>query len=85
MRPASMPVQQVLAEFLGSAGLVTVVIGSGIAAQRLSPHEDWPVDDPAGQDVDAVRRIVDDIDGRVCRLLADPTAHTRITPDSTRT
>ena len=28
--------RQALAEFLGSAGLVTVVIGSGIAAQRLS-------------------------------------------------
>jgi glycerol uptake facilitator-like aquaporin len=28
-----------LAEFLGSAGLVTVVIGSGIAAQRLSPGD----------------------------------------------
>jgi arsenate reductase len=34
-------------------------------------YEDWPVDDPAGQDVDTVRRIVDDIDGRVRRLLAD--------------
>jgi arsenate reductase len=31
--------RQALAEFLGSAGLVTVVIGSGIAAQRLSPHD----------------------------------------------
>jgi glycerol uptake facilitator-like aquaporin len=30
---------QALAEFLGSAGLVTVVIGSGIAAQRLSPDD----------------------------------------------
>ncbi len=29
-------IRQALAEFLGSAGLVTVVIGSGIAAQRLS-------------------------------------------------
>jgi arsenate reductase len=28
-----------LAEFLGSAGLVAVVIGSGIAAQRLSPDD----------------------------------------------
>jgi glycerol uptake facilitator-like aquaporin len=28
--------RQALAEFLGSAGLVTVVVGSGIAAQRLS-------------------------------------------------
>jgi len=32
-------VRQALAEFLGSAGLVTVVIGSGIAAQRLSPGD----------------------------------------------
>jgi arsenate reductase len=31
--------RQALAEFLGSAGLVTVVIGSGIAAQRLSPTD----------------------------------------------
>jgi arsenate reductase len=31
--------RQMLAEFLGSAGLVTVVIGSGIAAQRLSPDD----------------------------------------------
>ncbi|RBY98014.1 aquaporin family protein [Blastococcus sp. TF02-8] len=33
------PARQALAEFLGSAGLVTVVIGSGIAAQRLSPDD----------------------------------------------
>jgi glycerol uptake facilitator-like aquaporin len=32
-------VRQALAEFLGSAGLVAVVVGSGIAAQRLSPHD----------------------------------------------
>jgi glycerol uptake facilitator-like aquaporin len=31
--------RQALAEFLGSAGLVIVVIGSGIAAQRLSPND----------------------------------------------
>jgi glycerol uptake facilitator-like aquaporin len=31
--------RQALAELLGSGGLVTVVIGSGIAAQRLSPHD----------------------------------------------
>ena len=31
--------RQVAAELVGSAGLVTVVIGSGIAAQRLSPHD----------------------------------------------
>ena len=39
MRPTPVLVRQALAEFLGSAGLVTVVIGSGIAAQRLSPHD----------------------------------------------
>ena len=32
-------------------------------------YEDWEVDDPAGQDVDTVRRIVDEIDARVRRLL----------------
>ena len=31
--------RQAAAEFLGSAGLVTVVIGSGIAASRLSPDD----------------------------------------------
>jgi glycerol uptake facilitator-like aquaporin len=31
--------RQMLAEFLGSAGLAAVVIGSGIAAQRLSPDD----------------------------------------------
>jgi arsenate reductase len=30
---------------------------------------DWAVDDPNGQDLDEVRRIVDDIDGRVRGLL----------------
>ncbi len=39
MRPAPLLARQALAEFLGSAGLVAVVIGSGIAAQRLSPHD----------------------------------------------
>jgi arsenate reductase (thioredoxin) len=34
-------------------------------------YEDWPVDDPAGQDIDTVRRIVDDVDGRVRKLLGE--------------
>ena len=33
-------------------------------------YEDWPVDDPAGQDLEKVRVIVDDIDARVRRLLS---------------
>ena len=39
MRPAPLLARQALAEFLGSAGLVAVVIGSGIAAKRLSPDD----------------------------------------------
>jgi arsenate reductase len=34
-------------------------------------YEDWGVDDPAGQDLPTVRAIVDDIDTRVRRLLAE--------------
>ena len=33
-------------------------------------YEDWELDDPAGQDVDAVRPIRDEIEVRVRRLLA---------------
>jgi protein-tyrosine-phosphatase len=40
-------------------------------------YEEWPLDDPAGQDVDAVRPIRDDIEGRVRRLLAELPALTR--------
>jgi arsenate reductase len=34
-------------------------------------YEDWTVDDPKGQDLDVVRRIVADVDARVRALLAD--------------
>ena len=34
-------------------------------------YEDWTVDDPAGQNLDTVRRIVDDVHDRVRTLLAD--------------
>jgi len=37
-------------------------------------YEDWQVDDPAGQDVDTVRGIVDDIDARVKELVRSLTA-----------
>lgn len=33
-------------------------------------YEDWPLDDPAGQDIDAVRPIRDEIETRVRGLLA---------------
>ena len=34
-------------------------------------YEDWELDDPKGQDLDTVRRIVDEIDVRVRALLAE--------------
>jgi arsenate reductase (thioredoxin) len=34
-------------------------------------YEDWPLDDPKGQDVVTVRRIVDEIEVRVLALLAE--------------
>jgi arsenate reductase len=33
-------------------------------------YEDWNVEDPAGQDVETVRRIVDDLDARIQSLLS---------------
>ena len=34
-------------------------------------YEDWQVEDPKGQELDVVRRIVDDVEARVRALLAD--------------
>jgi arsenate reductase len=34
-------------------------------------YEDWQIDDPKGQDLPTVRRIVDDVDARVRGLLDD--------------
>ena len=34
-------------------------------------YEDWDLDDPKGRDLDTVRRIVDEVDGRVRALLAE--------------
>ena len=34
-------------------------------------YEDWSVDDPKGQDLETVRRIVSDIDARVRLLVGE--------------
>ena len=34
-------------------------------------YEDWELDDPAGQDLETVRGIRDDLDARVLRLIAE--------------
>jgi protein-tyrosine-phosphatase len=52
---------------------VVVTMGCGDACPVFpgKRYLDWALDDPAGQDADAVRRIRDDIDGRVRALLAE--------------
>jgi protein-tyrosine-phosphatase len=51
---------------------VVVTMGCGDACPLFpgKRYEDWELDDPAGQDVEAVRPIRDDIEGRVRLLLA---------------
>jgi arsenate reductase (thioredoxin) len=57
---------------LVEASDVVVTMGCGETCPVFpgKRYEDWPVDDPAGQDIEAVRIIVDDIDTRVRDLLA---------------
>jgi protein-tyrosine-phosphatase len=52
---------------------VVVTMGCGDACPIFpgKRYENWELPDPAGQSVDAVRRIRDDIEERVRRLLAD--------------
>lgn len=55
-----------------AAADVVVTMGCGETCPVFpgKRYEDWAVDDPAGTDRATVRRIVDDIDGRVRALLA---------------
>ncbi len=51
---------------------VVVTMGCGDACPVFpgKRYEDWPLDDPAGKPMDEVRKIRDDIEGRVRDLLA---------------
>jgi protein-tyrosine-phosphatase len=52
---------------------VAITMGCGDACPIFPGvrYEDWPIEDPAGQDEDAVARIVDDIDVRVRTLVKE--------------
>ena len=60
------------ADLLQAADVV-VTMGCGETCPVLpgKRYEDWPVDDPAGQDLATVRRIVDDVEARVRALVAE--------------
>lgn len=55
----------------GADVVVTMGCGETCPVFPGKRYEDWPVDDPAGRDLATVRRIVDDIDGRVRALLGE--------------
>jgi len=59
-------------EFVKAADVV-VTMGCGDACPIFpgKRYEDWELDDPAGQDIDTVRRIRDEIDVRVQRLISE--------------
>lgn len=52
---------------------VVITMGCGDACPIFpgKRYEDWVLEDPAGQGIDAVRRIRDDIRGRVLTLLEE--------------
>jgi arsenate reductase len=49
--------------------VITMGCGETCPVAPGKRYEDWLVDDPAGRDLDTVRRIVDEIDVRVRTLL----------------
>ena len=52
---------------------VVITMGCGDACPIYpgKRYEDWTLDDPAGQEIETVRRSRDEIDARVQRLVAD--------------
>ncbi|TQK17565.1 arsenate reductase [Microbacterium sp. SLBN-154] len=54
---------------------VVITMGCGDACPIFpgKRYEDWELEDPAGQGIDAVRRIRDDIRGRIENLLSELT------------
>lgn len=59
------------AEFVKAADVV-ITMGCGDACPIYpgKRYEDWELDDPAGQDLETIRRIRDEIDSRVSSLLS---------------
>jgi len=64
--------QRLTAEMAASAALL-VTMGCGESCPYVPglSREDWPLADPKGRGLDEVRRIRDDVRGRVERLVAE--------------
>lgn len=54
---------------------VVITMGCGDACPVFpgKRYEDWELEDPAGKDIDTVRRIRDDIEDRIIQLLREIT------------
>ncbi|GAA4475068.1 hypothetical protein GCM10023190_09940 [Enteractinococcus fodinae] len=74
---------QVLTNTAVQAADVVITMGCGDTCPIYpgKRYEDWDLDDPAGQDIEAVRAIRDDIKARIQRLITD-LLHT--TPENPR-
>ena len=59
------------AQVVASDVVITMGCGDACPVYPGTRYEDWAVDDPAGQGIEAVRRIRDDVRRRVAALLAD--------------
>lgn len=59
-------------DFVRAADVV-ITMGCGDACPIYpgKRYEDWEVEDPAGKDLEAVRKIRDDVAGRVARLIRE--------------
>ena len=59
-------------EFVKAADVV-ITMGCGDACPIYpgKRYEDWELDDPAGQDLETVRRIRDELDVRVQKLISE--------------
>ena len=70
--PVWEPPRQLADEDVRAADVV-VTMGCGDACPVLpgKRYEDWTLEDPAGKDIETVRRIRDEIDARVRALLAE--------------
>ena len=69
----SREVPKLLADSAVREADVVITMGCGDACPFYpgKRYEDWELDDPAGQDVEQVRRIRDEIEARIRALIAD--------------
>jgi len=57
----------------GADVVITMGCGDACPIYPGKRYEDWELEDPAGKDLETVRRIRDEIEGRVRTLVADLT------------